>query len=238
MLQPINAAGTLRTYSPNTPTAPALQAFLQLASAKNPELAVAIQQFANRYGLLGIGRAFGPDGAVEGEAFADWSTEIHELWKAYERCQSLSKNPSGWWPWLVTLSPTGRRQHGRFVIDQPTDRRPTTHERRLLARALSKQMGEKLTQHTGTRVTVSVGRSRLEEVRVPKNLLGALWLQFTQRLGDDERMARSCGHCGARIDDVRPSGRRRRRDARFCSDTCRASHFQQAAKTAPERKPP
>jgi hypothetical protein len=52
----------------------------------------------------------------------------------------------------------------------------------------------------------------------PPSLLDALWLQFGQAITSNAEL-RSCGQCGKWFEAGPGSGRRK--DAKFCSDTCR-----------------
>ncbi len=64
------------------------------------------------------------------------------------------------------------------------------------------------------------------------NLLGAAYLQMHWLLTSEGNLAR-CEHCGRVISLTRPypKGRKRRRDRRFCNDSCRQAHHRSKKKS-------
>jgi hypothetical protein len=77
------------------------------------------------------------------------------------------------------------------------------------------------------------GDSTVPEVKLctsPKNLLGALWLQFSLAV-EGRKEFRDCVHCGEPF-EVSRDGSGKRTDARFCRPVCRVNHYRGRIETA------
>ena len=128
--------------------------------------------------------------------------------KAIEGMQSLTVKPPSWWPLLVE-----RRLKAMSWSILDSEDAPSKVEKDALRCSLSNLVNEKLDQHVS--VNIEVRRRERHDWRLdylPKNLLGAMWLQYARGLTRDEKVARWCKRCETRLDRRLPSGRRRRKD--------------------------
>jgi hypothetical protein len=155
--------------------------------------------FANRYGWLGAPDRVALDGTEEDgywdepvESFKLWSNEINLLSKAV-----------GIWdtgkgvehlPGLIDRGMNGR--DAAFVEDGPPNRVTPRFARDPLTGKMDLQV-------------------------MPKNLLGALWLQLAEAIGGGKKF-RQCDTCGGWF-EVAP--RHNRADRQFCTDACRSRAY-------------
>jgi hypothetical protein len=185
-----------------------------------------------------------------GESFESWSSEIatmrrmHDLWiavrdgnlpplrrmlaqgsikEAESKFQTHVNTPVGLFPWPdLSLSLSS----APYLKASPS--------LRLMAwRELQDTISNRLIEHVNCRLIYSADRGRPRLQFIPKNLLGALWLQFARAV-DGGNEFRRCAYCQSWIE---PSehGRVTRR---YCSGTCRRKAFEvrKRKETRPERR--
>jgi hypothetical protein len=83
---------------------------------------------------------------------------------------------------------------------------------------VQKMINTRLWEHTAPRLLYDPKRDRLGVYLVPKNLLGALWLQFARAVDANKDYRRCGGGCGRWMEISLDAHRTHRR---FCSDACR-----------------
>jgi hypothetical protein len=83
-----------------------------------------------------------------------------------------------------------------------------------------------LRAHTSSQVLYNVAKSDQQVYIVPKNLLGAMCLQFAEALKGDHLGLRRCSQCDSWMGN--------RIDSEFCSDRCRARAYRNRKRQAKE----
>jgi len=90
--------------------------------------------------------------------------------------------------------------------------------------AIQRIADSRLQEHVATRLLFQDNLPRLGISLMPRNLLGALWLQFSAAVGALKTFNK-CQQCLAPFELSRDPQTGKRRDARFCSARCRVSHY-------------
>jgi hypothetical protein len=90
--------------------------------------------------------------------------------------------------------------------------------------AIQRIADSRLQEHVATRLLFQGNPPRPGISLMPRNLLGALWLQFSAAVGALKAFNR-CRQCGAPFELSRDPQTGKRRDARFCSARCRVGHY-------------
>lgn len=193
--------------------------------------------FVREYGPLGVWESLdtGPGPAVRGEALMDWTGEILamkdalDVWDCYK--EDNTKQLAKW----IRFGPSGRA-FSSVVFERP-DRgtiivgendRPELWPYVLDARKgdalklaglffVQGEINQRLTEHAAPRLLYNPSSGCLELRLWPKNLLGALWVQFGRAVDGGKNYER-CSTCGKWF-EVSPEGMRP--DAKYCSVNCR-----------------
>jgi hypothetical protein len=182
-----------------------------------------IVDFANRFGLLGIGGNFPLETEsgrvlVRAEPFAFWKEEIETLKKAIAFWDIFSANGDLTFvrKELQKLNlPPGVRRRLHIDDDDPG----------MAALSFVRTSTDaRLQKHTSPRLLFQGNLPRLELVLMPSTLLGALWLQFSLAIDGLKRFIK-CSQCGAPFELSRDKRTGKRADAQFCSVRCRVGHY-------------
>lgn len=169
-----------------------------------------ILAFANRYGLL---TGQGP----ESEEF--WRTEIQTMWQAIGIWESLRSKKWG----QLFVSRAAENQMESLLAKKEFQDAGTVKIEDLAAR-LQQILAEKLRSISPRAdVNLSTKRFSLRYEPEPTSLLDAIWLLFAWSV-TGERAFSKCERCGKWL-RLSGSGRRRRQDAQFCNDRCRAAAY-------------
>ncbi|HKF59470.1 MAG TPA: hypothetical protein VKJ45_28785 [Blastocatellia bacterium] len=182
-----------------------------------------ILDFANRFGLLGIGGNFTLETEsdavlVRAEPFALWKQEIQTLKMAvaFWDIFSASGGPTIVRKELQKLNlPSAVRRRLHLDDDDPG----------MAALSFVQTLTDpRLQEHTSPRLLFQGNLPRLELVLMPSTLLGALWLQFSLAIDGLKRFIK-CSQCGAPFELSRDKRTGKRADAQFCSVRCRVGHY-------------
>lgn len=85
-------------------------------------------------------------------------------------------------------------------------------------------INKQLEEHSSARVLFNPAREQWAPFLVPKNLWGALCLQYAEALRGDHHGFKRCSECGQWLGN--------RSDSRFCSDRCRARAYRKRKQEA------
>jgi len=173
-----------------------------------------IVQFAEQYGLLGVGLPIEKkDGGIAyGEPLHLWQYEIKKMMEATEVYFHAKEHDEDW------LS--------EHVQQSSLD----TDNLVLLGHHFTFQLIEEaLVLYSVTPLPVWSPYLPLEKPQVelkfqPKNLLAAMWLQFAQAVAGDVQY-KHCKHCEKWL-EISTGRQGKRSDAVFCSDKCRVKQHQ------------
>jgi len=222
------------------------QTFAELGSSEAEILA-----FANRHGWLGLevdsrltaelpvlrGRR------VLGELRKDWARAITEMRLACDLRNAVAgsdlaslKRKIQQEPWD---GPLAFSDHGvLYQSDRGWSRVTPRHPEAALlkkgdllraARVLMQHLAnEQLELHTSARVLLDEETGRQGLYVNPKNLLGALWIQFSESI-DSGTSSKRCVECGQWV--LLAPGTSRS-DREFCSDRCRVTAYRKRKKSA------
>jgi hypothetical protein len=182
--------------------------------------------FANRYGLLGL--QFEPfktpsGKLIQAERVGAWVDEIDamrravHLWEEIEKQEeeSLLNHLRRWRPSGATLGRDTVHFSGyKYEIAEKIESGDVLARARLV---LSELLAQKLRDHASPELVPDERAKNLSLRIVPKNLLGAMWLQFARTV-EGSRDVRQCSMCGNWM-FISPDTFRTNR--RYCSDTCR-----------------
>jgi hypothetical protein len=192
-----------------------------------------IKAFAERYGLLGVGRdVTDSEGrAVHAESIEIWNDEIRAMYGVLVRTDAIRQ---GFVKGSLAhhLIDSASHEKASSEID-PNEAQK--HRVQDLRDWLLRTLNDRLRQHVFTQVVEEGGRRRF--VQEPTTLLGALWLQCGRAI-ISERDFRQCQYCRKTFEVATAlTGRKKRRpDARFCpGNVCRAK-FHQARKFEARRR--
>ena len=181
-----------------------------------------IPAFANKFGHLGMDTELVPSmKRTRVERLRDWEAEISamrqclEAWDSY-RSSKVTKLPDDW---------------ERYVHIDPWPQGIVPESEKLFAFVLH-HVRPRIQAHTESTLIHDPSLKRaipLEVVVSPKNLLGAIWLQFALALEENPKQ-RKCEICG-RWFTVSPRGNRA--NVAYCSTRCRSAAYR-LAKSATE----
>jgi hypothetical protein len=212
--------------------------------AETPKTNEGIREFANRWGLLGVKvKVVWPksEGATDffggwAEQWHTWAMEIGEMgraiaiWRALEpgmedRLRALFRwedhgGPARSGRWVYTWhSPDGSSAHWH-PVEQAAGRAISANDIRTPGRILLHWwVTRHLRDHTSP-VLLLKPEPNKSVIRIrPKNLLGAMWLQFARAIAGEVRH-RACKVCGKYITISTEQGGARA-DRVFCTAACR-----------------
>lgn len=236
--RPAGVAFMARHYQP-LESEPAL--FMKFADVK--PAAENILAFANAFGRLGVNSVLpvehqGRKSLGAGEPLWLWEQEIEAMRRVTELWRAVRDGNVG----LMKERIRATREHAAYddgrsmavIYSRPHDLRPElsqfVEEEDLLRPAMfyvQQEVNRRLEEHTSPRILYIREEDRLEMRVVPKNLLGALWLQFARAV-DGNRDFRRCRQCGQWF-AVSPSERTSRE---FCSNACRSKAYRERIEKA------
>lgn len=212
-----------RYYNPLLLEKPILfKAFADLEPTEEAVLA-----FANRYGHLGLDEeeikkklADGDNTAymnaairgLAGEPFFRWFEELTELQAAVSMWEALGAGDTALLRQAVEKS-------------SYTDGKPPADPAALAAAgsdALRNAINDRLKEYTSAAMVQRDGRLTLQVE--PKNLLGAIWVQFAQAIDGRKTFAR-CKGCKEWF-EIGPQGLRRKQ-GEFCRNACKSRHYRE-----------
>jgi hypothetical protein len=223
--------------------------FAELGSSEEEILA-----FANQHGRLGLEIArdlhaslpvVGGRAVVVAELRKDWTRAIRRMRLACELSAAIAGNDRAVFRRSIHEESWGRGRFSdhavRFEVPERPDAwlrvTPRDPEAQLLRRGdlrraaqalLQHAANEALELHTSARVLLDDETERQGLYVTPKNLLGAMWVQFAQSI-DSGGSSKRCGKCGNWM-QLAPGTNRSDRD--FCSDRCRVNAYRQRKKSA------
>lgn len=194
----------------------------------------AIRQFANKYGLLGISIHIlveheGKLTMSVGEELKVWAREIRDMRHAVEVLEAIEKEDYNELQRRFRVSPgeAAYEHDGRWEWIYHENIRPDlatyVAEDDLISPAMffiQRAINAKLTEHAAPRLLYNPDQGSMVLRIVPKNLLGAMWLQFAEAI-DSTRKFDRCEQCN-RWFAVSPSERTSRK---FCSDACKSKNY-------------
>jgi hypothetical protein len=194
-----------------------------------------ISQFANQYGGLGAWEQMrltsGPDLVMGiGERRQIWMNEIDGMRRALQLCDAVRNRDAPWFQQHVRVEPKSSEEiwvsyleegvlYHREVIGPDLAGFVKPHDvRRPTLLFVQKMINTRLWEHTAPRLVYDPRRDGLGVYVVPKNLLGALWLQFARAVDANKDYRRCGGGCGQWMEISLDAHRSHKR---FCSDACR-----------------
>jgi hypothetical protein len=235
---PIGQSAYDRAYHPLV-THPDL--FLQFAASVRTEDGVLT--FANRYGLLKGDEVFATQElnlGIHGDPLADWMNEIRRmsetvaLWELHQVGSPELAKIIRWrkdrvsYHWAFgggTLASAEERPHWFKRWKHGETQRPTVM-------LIQIEINDHLNKHVAAQIRWNAAGTALDAYFVPKNLLGAMWLQFARALLWPKKF-RPCQVCRKLIEiSTDPHSQvRKRTDALLCGDRCRSQKRRDKKKT-------
>jgi hypothetical protein len=242
---PLGADGLVRRYRPLEREPALFRTFADM-----PLTEEAILHFANQYGGLGLVERIRIVGAEEsheihqrGESFVRWRDEIRDmrlavmLWDAFEQRDVAAIGQ------CLRVQPPGERL-GRLIYCDENDPDGVWHSR--LDGSASLPIHPSLAQYVGEgdllhaacffvqalinlalegrvdpRLLYDAKGDRLHLLIVPKDLLGAMWLQMARSV-EGHKTYRRCRECGTWF-ELDPD--RNRTSKFFCANACRSKAY-------------
>jgi hypothetical protein len=227
------------------------QTFAELETGEEEILA-----FANQHGRLGLAVAselhsalplLGGRPVAVAELRRDWDRAIRRMRLACELSAAIAGNDRAVLRHCIheeSWGPGHFSDHAvRFEVPERPDAwlrvTPRDPEAQLLRRGdlrraaqvlLQHATNEALELHTSAMVLLDEETERQGIYVNPKNLLGALWVQFAQSI-DSGGSSKRCAECGNWM-RLAPGTNRSDRD--FCSDRCRVNAYRKRKKAAAE----
>jgi len=240
---PIGEARRSRFYHPLV-THPDL--FLKFAASKPTEEGVLT--FANHYGLLKGDEVFATDQlnfGIHGDRLDDWKNEMkrmHEtvaLWEMQKVGRAKLANVIRWredrvsYRWTFgggTLASKEERPHWFKRWKHGETQGPTLM-------LIQIEINGYLRDGVGAQIRWNAAGTGMDTYFVPKNLLGAMWLQFARALLWPKKY-RPCQVCGdlMEISTDPHSQVAKRADALICGDRCRSQKSRDKKKTVRLRR--
>ena len=198
-----------------------------------------IAGFANKYGCLLPG--YDPDTRIwlpeegsqepfsaRGEPRDFWQREIQAMRLAFNIWTGLR---SGSAELLASL-------FSAIVPDSPPGSlfnqwlNPKNPEVDAVAQVLARLVDKQLQDHVASRMRPSEEPLSLKLSYVPRNLLGALWLQLALAI-DAKKNFVKCTYCGDPL-EVSADGRAQRSNTRYCGPACRVNAYRERVAQAQE----
>ena len=102
---------------------------------------------------------------------------------------------------------------------------PTRPDVDAVAQVLARLVDQQLQAHVCSRMRPSEEPLSLKLSFVPRNLLGALWLQLALAI-DARKNFVKCAYCGDPL-EVSDDGRAQRSDTRYCGSACRVNAYRE-----------
>ena len=162
-----------------------------------------IMGFAERYGLLGERLYFFP----RKEKLPDWGEATQDVEKVH-----------GWVSEIRLVADTMRRYEVGGAAIRDDGRR---------------SINRRLEELVSPRLEWTADQESLQLSYVPKNLLGAIWLQLAFALGHEKQYPR-CIHCKKPFEVSLDKRTGSRADAIFCSNKCKSADYRSRKRTARE----
>ena len=219
----------LRTYEPLLERTGLFRELASIAATKTE-----VQAFADRFGLLGVGKTTvvkTESGlqSVRGESLADWEQEILELKMAVQIWDMLNSGNSSSLndlmrvlPKLLASAPPVVRRWLHLDKDDPA---------MAALGFIQKAIDERLSEGVAARLMFEGNAPRLHLSLMPENLRAALWLQFAAAV-DQLKKYEICASCNRSFEISRAPTTGKRPDARFCSDRCRVAQHRKRKEEA------
>jgi hypothetical protein len=199
-----------------------------------------ITRFANQYGGLGAQEQIrltpGPQLSLGvGESRQVWMNEIDAMHRAVQLWDAVRHRDAPWFQQHVRVEPKSSEEiwvsyleagvlYHREVIGPDLAGFVKPHDvRRPTLLMLQKMINTRLWDHTAPRLLYDPRRDGLGVYLVPKNLLGALWLQLARAV-DGNKDYRRCGGCGTWMEISLDAYRTHRL---FCSNACRSKAYRE-----------
>jgi hypothetical protein len=192
----------------------------------------------------------GPSKGVTGESLEAWEEGIWrmrfvlDLWDAIQRNDTaclrqfigLQEGPNGSRAATYRSSKEIGDYFAMGIIYDPTNGASAGEKHlradggitRLALWVVQKQMNEQLGTHTGPSLLYEPRKDRLNLKIVPKNLMGAMWLQFARGI-DGNKDYRQCLECGRWFEISLEANRPTRF---FCKDACRSKFYRRRVSDA------
>jgi hypothetical protein len=217
-----------RTYRPLEEFSGLFRDFAALGPSQ-----VEIRGFADQFGMLTEGEPLtGQDAgsdvvAAGGEQFEFWTKEIETLKSVVSLWDSTT---SGDTQALIQLRKDATREKLPLAVMRDLhfdDKDPAMTS---LA-AIQRLTDQHLHENVGVDFKFLGNPAGLHVTLTPRNLLGALWLQFAIAV-DALKSFVKCAHCGRPFEISRDPISGRRPDARFCSAGCRVAHYRKRKEQA------
>jgi Homeodomain-like domain len=227
---PVGLAVDVRRYSPLDEYPALFRTF-----ADTPLTEDGISRFANQFGGLGaweqIRLTAGPELVMGmGEPRHIWMNEIDAMRRAAQLWDAVRHRDTLWFQQHVRVEPKSSEEiwvsyleegvlYHREVIGPDLAGFVRPHDvRRPTLLFVQKMINMRLWEHTAPRILYDPRRDGLGVYLVPKNLLGALWLQCARAVDANKDYRRCGGGCGRWMEISLDAHRTHRR---FCSDACR-----------------
>jgi hypothetical protein len=176
--------------------------------------AAAIKRFANQYGGL--------LDAAAGETFSVWISEIEMLRLAIALTEARTREEAR------TAIETATKANANYDFD-PEVMRDFAATPLWLVRNLANR---RLEQHTTSVCLSSPDAGRLTLALRPRNLLGALWLQFIQAVEGNAKF-RKCAVCGEPFEVSGHRNRGKHAHAIYCSGRCKVAAYRRRQEPKP-----
>jgi len=215
-----------RDYRPLEQRTGLFREFAELEPTEN-----AVVAFANRFGMLGIGEGRPEEtesGAVriQVETLGVWKQEIESFKRAvrlWDVVRSGDQNK------LAEVKSAWRPEELPNAIQEFYHLNDTDPAMSLLAE-IRTIADAKIAKHLVSRILFAGNTPRLQLTLTPKNLLGAMWLQFAIALHGSKTFA-ECLQCGAPFEISRElTGKKK--GAQFCGTRCRVTHYRNRVERA------
>jgi hypothetical protein len=191
----------------------------------------AILAFANKYGCLLAPHDPGSyiwlleesqvPFSARGETQDFWQREIHAMNLASNIWTGLRSGSSELLASLFTALPLDSPAGSLFAQWL----NPSYPEVDAVAQLLAKLVDQHLQDHVFSRMRPSEEPLSLKLSYVPRDLLGALWLQLALAIDANKNFVK-CTYCRDPL-EVSPDGRAQRSDTRYCGPACRVNAYRE-----------
>jgi Putative ATPase subunit of terminase (gpP-like) len=233
---PVGLAMDVRRYNPLDEYPALFRTF-----ADTPLTEDGISRFANQFGGLGaweqIRLTSGPEVVMGmGESRQIWMNEIDAMRRAVQLWDAVRHRDAPWFEQHVRVESRSSEEiwvsyleegvlYHREVIGPDLAGFVKPHDvRRPTLLVVQKMINTRLWEQTAPRLLYDPERDGLGVYLVPKNLLGALWLQFARAIDGNKDYRRCGGRCGQWMAISLDAHRTHKR---FCSDACRNKAYRE-----------